>query len=146
MPATSLPPPGSVMARAAIFSPRSTGGMKRCFCSSVPKLTMGGKRDAMAPEAHGDTDGATGDHQLFGGGEDMGDVTALTAVLFGVTDAAEAALAGLLVELARELVGLFPGVGVRGDLGAREASDLLAELGVLGRLVKRGREGLVIVA
>jgi len=36
MPATSLPPEGSLTPSATITSPRDIGGSQRCFCSSVP--------------------------------------------------------------------------------------------------------------
>ena len=39
--ATSEPPPGSVIASAAILSPRSTGGTTRCCSSREPKATIG---------------------------------------------------------------------------------------------------------
>ena len=40
--ATSDPPEGSVIARAAIFSPLTTGGINFSFCSSVPKDCING--------------------------------------------------------------------------------------------------------
>ncbi len=42
MPATSEPAPGSVIPSAPIFSPAIPGTSQRCFCSSVPKLKIGG--------------------------------------------------------------------------------------------------------
>ena len=42
MPATSEPAPGSVIPSAPIFSPAMPGTSQRCFCSSVPKLKIGG--------------------------------------------------------------------------------------------------------
>ena len=42
-PATSEPPPGSVMARAEIFSPASTAGSTRCFIASLPAFRIGGE-------------------------------------------------------------------------------------------------------
>jgi hypothetical protein len=40
--ATSEPAPGSVIPSAPIFSPAIPGTSQRCFCSSVPKLKIGG--------------------------------------------------------------------------------------------------------
>jgi hypothetical protein len=42
MPATSEPASGSVIASAAIRSPRMAGARKRSFWSSVPNLKTGG--------------------------------------------------------------------------------------------------------
>ena len=42
-PATSEPAPGSVMASAAIFSPRSTAGITSCCSCGVPCLSTGGR-------------------------------------------------------------------------------------------------------
>jgi hypothetical protein len=42
-PATSDPPPGSVIASAAIFSPRSTGGITSCCSSGEPCRSRGGR-------------------------------------------------------------------------------------------------------
>ena len=42
IPATSDPASGSVMAMAAIFSPRMAGSSQRRFCSSVPNSWIGG--------------------------------------------------------------------------------------------------------
>ncbi len=41
--ATSEPPPGSVMASAAIASPARTAGTMRCFSASLPWATIGGR-------------------------------------------------------------------------------------------------------
>ena len=41
--ATSEPPPGSVMASAAIFRPASTSGTMRRFSASLPWATIGGR-------------------------------------------------------------------------------------------------------
>jgi len=42
MPDTSDPASGSVIPRAAIFSPLIPAVSQRCFCPSLPKLAIGG--------------------------------------------------------------------------------------------------------
>ncbi|MEI2809108.1 MAG: hypothetical protein V9F00_02520 [Nocardioides sp.] len=74
--ATSLPPPGSVIASAAIFSPRSTGGTKRCFCASVPRAQDRRQRDAVAAEAHARAHRAAREDQLLGRDERVREVAA----------------------------------------------------------------------
>ena len=79
---------------------------------------------------HG-ADRVAGEHHLLGGDEHVREVAARAALLGRVPDAEQSGLGRRLVELARELVGLLPGVRVRRDVRLREAADAVAELGVL---------------
>src|SRR5712692_6403585 len=95
IPATSLPASGSVIARAAMCSPRMAGTSHLRFCSSVPNLKTGGVAISVwtstampsPPRPAG-----AGPGQLRGQHDGREVVTALAAVFGGVAQAKETEL------------------------------------------------------
>ncbi len=138
MPATSEPAPGSVIPSAPIFSPAIPGTSQRCFCSSVPKLKIGGiaiEVWALSPAATPPEPPRAG--QLLDPDRVVQVGAALAAVLLGELQPEEAELGAAPVELAGEFARLLPLVDVGRDLLGDEAADGLAQLLVL--LAEGGR-------
>ena len=139
MPATSEPAPGSVIPSAPIFSPAIPGTSQRCFCSSVPKLKIGGIAiEVWALRPGGDAARAAGAGQLLDPDRVVQVGAALAAVLLRELEPEEAELGAARVELAGEFPRLLPLVDVRRDLLDDEAPDRLPQLLVL---LAEGRQG-----
>src|ERR1700687_3130446 len=127
MPATSEPASGSVIARAAMCSPRMAGTSHLRFCSSVPNLKTGWRphlgRDV---DSHAEPAQAGPRHLL---GEDDGRevVTALPAVFGRVAQAQEAELSEAFEDGVWKCL-LLPLLEVGLDLGDKELPNVQPEL------------------
>ena len=104
----------------------------------APEADDGWQRDAVAAETHDRSDGLAGEHELLARDEHVRDVAAAASAIRGVADAEQPGAREVTVERAGKLLGLVPGVGVRGDLLLGELARLRSQRGVLVRLEQVG--------
>ena len=128
--ATSLPVPGSVIARAATFSPWSTGRTKLLPLSRGPVLDDGWQSDAVAPQPDHGAHGSARLDELLLNREDVGDIPPRPSDLHGVSHAGEARRCGCAIEPHGKLARFLPGVGVGRDFPLCKAPRLEPQGGV----------------
>ena len=92
--ATSLPPPGSVIASAAIFA-LEHGAHEALLLLFGAEPDDRRQRDAVAAEPDGGADRVPGEDHLVGRDEHVGEVAARAAERLGIADAGDAAAAAV---------------------------------------------------
>ena len=120
MPATSDPPPGSVIASEPMVSPARVGRTNRSMRSALPLEGDVGQRDAAREQPRHQPAGRTlREHRLLQV-DRVEQRTAPAADRLGKGDAQQPLLPGREVELARDLAGVLPLLEVWSDLAAYE--------------------------